>query len=92
MAQFLGNKIFSRKSGLLVVVFTGRSAISIALVRLTIFGALVLVIKPWILLFLLTTCIFQVRITLLLTEHSIITLSNCIEVSSEDAPCIFTQY
>ena len=78
MAQFLGNKTFSRKFGFLLVVCTGRIAIWTALVRFTIFGALVLAVRPWIAPFLLLACILQVRSALLLAEYSII----CIQQAS----------
>ena len=57
MAWFLENETFSGKFGILLVVYTGKSAILIALVRFTIFDALILAIRPWIAPFLLLACI-----------------------------------
>ena len=74
MACSLKNETYSRKFGLLLIVYTGRSASRTALVRFKIFGALVLAVKPWIVPYLLLTCVLQVRILLLLTEYSIVPL------------------
>ena len=53
IAQFLENEIFARKFKLLLAVYIGKSAIQTAQVQFTIFGALVLAVRPWIAPFLL---------------------------------------
>ena len=72
MAWFLESGTFARKFGILLGIFTSRSAIWTALARFTIFGALMLAVRPWIAPVLLLTFIFQVRTALMLAERSIV--------------------